>query len=75
MAIRFFTTKHNILKTAPKLPLVFYNKIENFESSTQTAIRISLKEIRNLTIYHNLVWFLKNRKKYDFEISCFAFLQ
>ena len=30
----------------------FYNEIQNFESFTQTVILISLKEIRNLTIYH-----------------------
>ena len=48
----FFTTKHKILKTARKRPFVFYNKIQNFESCTQTAIRISHKEIQNLTIYH-----------------------
>ena len=48
----FFTTKDKILKTAPKRPFVFYNEIQNFESCTQTAIRISHKEIQNLTIYH-----------------------
>ena len=30
---------------------IFYNEIQNFETCTQTAIRISHKEIRNLTIY------------------------
>ena len=49
---RFFTTKHKILKTAPKRPFVFYNEIQHFESCTQKVIRISHKEIRNLTIYH-----------------------
>ena len=48
----FFTTKHNNLKTAPKRPFVFYNEIQNLESCSQTAIRISQKEIRNLNIYH-----------------------
>ena len=31
---------------------LFYNEIDNFESCTQTSIRISHKEIRNLAIYH-----------------------
>ena len=63
-----FTTKYKILKTAPKRTFVFFcNEIENFESCTQTAIRISHKEIRNLTFIINLDLFLKIGKKYDFE--------
>ena len=59
----FFTTKHNILKTAHKQPFVFYNKIENFESCTQTAIRISHKEIRNLTTYRQFSFVSSKQKK------------
>ena len=37
MAIRFFITKHKMLKFVPKGKFVFQNEIENFESCTQTA--------------------------------------
>ena len=50
--IRFFTAKYKILQLHSKDHSFFYNEIQNFESSTQTAIRITHKEIRNLTIYH-----------------------
>ena len=41
----------------------FYNEIQNFESCTQTAICISLKEIQNLTIYHQLIFVSQKQKK------------
>ena len=52
------------MKTVSKWPFVFYNETENFESHTQIYLFII-----------SLVSILKNRKNYDFEISCFAFLQ
>ena len=52
------------MKTVSKWPFVFYNETENFESHTQIYLFII-----------SLVSIFKNRKNYDFEISCFAFLQ
>ena len=40
---------YRIMNTVPKR---FYNEIQNFECCTQKPIRISNKEIGNLTIYH-----------------------
>ena len=55
-AICFFTSKHKILKTVPMQSFVFYNDIQNSGSCTQMAIIISLKEMRNLTIYHQCMY-------------------
>ena len=57
----------------------FYSEIRNLELF-QMAIRFFYNETQNFEICTqlfiiNFVSFLKNRKNYDFEISCFAFLQ
>ena len=58
--VRFFTTKYRVLTVVPKWPFVFPTK--------KCEIYIFII---------NLVSFLKSEKflKYDFEISCFVFLQ
>ena len=54
--------------------LFFYNEIQNFESCTQTAIRISYKKIRNLTIFHQISFVsLKREKKPKIMISRYLF--
>ena len=65
-------------KLHPNSHSFFYNEMQNSESCTQTAIHDSLKEIRNVTIYHQFSFVSQKQKKnqkYDFEISWFVFLQ
>ena len=73
-----FQGNTNFWKLYPNDHSFFYNEIQNFESCTETAISVSIKEILNLTIYHQFSFVSQKRKiilKYDFEMSCFVFLQ
>ena len=54
MAIRFFTGKYKFSELYRSGPSFFHNEIQNFDSCTQTAVCISQKEIRNLTILSSI---------------------
>ena len=50
-------------KLHPNSHSFFYNEMQNSESCTQTAIHDSLKEIRNVTIYHQFSFVSQKQKK------------
>ena len=54
MDIRFFTWKYKFSEMYPSGPSIFHNEIQNIDSCTQTAVCISQKEIRNLTILSSI---------------------
>ena len=63
------TGKYKFSELYPSGPSFFLNKIQNFDSCTQTAVCTSQKEIRNDNIVINLISFLKNGKKIKNMIS------